>query len=198
MIGVNCAVGMQSALKHRTNSADKMLGRISTPVAEYANNPRRLGTRCWLNNYFLIAAREPDDASRHLPSHVRCVSHRSFRCFSSLIPKYHFAYSLNPCAARNSFSVCADGRCSLHASLSSNTKRPTTMSSLANSNAVRFNFTAMMLSHMRGRKGRLRCSTSCERIDLFLFARPAFPTITRLSEDQFSRSKHGTPRRMAP
>src|ERR1700731_3715795 len=86
------------------------------------------------------------------------------------IPKYHFAYSLNPCAARNSFSVCADGRCSLHASLSSNTKRPATMSSLAKSNAVRFNFTAMMLSHMRGRKGRL-------------FARPAFPTITRLSEE---------------
>jgi hypothetical protein len=71
------------------------------------------------------------------------------------------------------------------------------MSSLAKSNAVRFNFTAMMLSHMRGRKGRLR-STSCERIDLFLFARPAFPTITRLSEDQYSGSKHDTPRRMAP
>jgi hypothetical protein len=35
MKGVNCAVAMQSALRHRTNSADKMLGRISTPVAEY-------------------------------------------------------------------------------------------------------------------------------------------------------------------
>jgi hypothetical protein len=91
-------------------------------------------------------------------------------------PRYHFAYSLNPCAARNSFSVCADGRCSLHASLSSNTKRPATMSSLAKWNA---DFTAMMLSHMRGRNGRVRCSTFCESIDLFLFVRPAFSTITR-------------------
>jgi len=34
-----------------------MLGRISTPVAEYANNPRRLGSRCWLNNYVLLDRR---------------------------------------------------------------------------------------------------------------------------------------------
>src|ERR1700688_3005673 len=41
---------------------------------------------------------------------------------------------------------------------------------------------------------RVRCSTSCTRADLFLLARPAFPTITRLSQDQFSPSKHGTPK----
>ena len=35
MIGVNCAVAMQSALRHRTNSADKILRRSLT------NNPRR-------------------------------------------------------------------------------------------------------------------------------------------------------------
>ena len=63
MIGVNCAVAMQSALRHRTNSADKMLGRISTPVAAYdlrrslTNNPCRRGIRCWLNNYALLDRR---------------------------------------------------------------------------------------------------------------------------------------------
>src|ERR1700730_10959825 len=58
-----------------------MLDRISTPVAEYdlrkthaALEPAAGST----TTRFLIAARETDDASRHLPSDVCRVSHRSF------------------------------------------------------------------------------------------------------------------------
>jgi hypothetical protein len=45
--------------------------------------------------------------------------------------------------ANEFISSCADGRCSLHASRSSNTNRPSLMNSLACSNARRLSVTAM-------------------------------------------------------
>ena len=53
-------------------------------------------------------------------------------------PKYHFLYSAKPCRWINSFSCCADGRCSLHASLSSTTNLPSLIKAFACSYAWLF------------------------------------------------------------
>src|SRR3982075_4004867 len=70
------------------------------------------------------------------------VSLGVFRLFviDSQIP---LPYSAKPWRRMNSFSSCADGWCSLHASRSSNTNLPSSMSSLACSCARRLSVTAM-------------------------------------------------------
>ena len=204
-----------------------MLDRISTPVAEYdlrkthaALEPAAGST----TTRFLIAARETDDASRHLPSNVRvfridhsvqvrcgifdvevlALARPAFRCQHSatmdvfkitirefvpslgilvllLVAKYHFAYFLNPSAARNSFSVYADGRCSLHGSLSSNTERPATMSSLTvECCPIQFH-RHDTLSFARSQRSSALFDFLRAHLICSCFARPAFPTITRLS-----------------
>src|SRR3984893_4121073 len=55
--------------------------------------------------------------------------------FLVIYPQYHLPYSANPFCRINSFSCCADGRCSLHASRSSNTNLPSLISLLASSTA---------------------------------------------------------------
>src|SRR4029453_9016740 len=62
---------------------------------------------------------------------------------SSSTPRYQRAYSSNPCASMYSFSCCAEGWCSLHASRSSATYLPSLIRLLACSNARLFSFTAM-------------------------------------------------------
>jgi hypothetical protein len=85
-------------LKNRTNSADNIVGWISTPVAEYdlqaetrqqpAPPEPAAGSTI---TCFLIAAREPDDAYPYLPSHVR-------RGFVSIIPcKCAATFSMTKC-----------------------------------------------------------------------------------------------------
>ena len=214
MIGVNCAVAMQSALRHRTNSADKFLRRSLT------NNPRR--RRNPLLAQQLRASGSPRVSLTMLPGTSRAmfavfridhsVQHsatmdvfkitiREFMPSLGILvlllvdPQIPFRIFPEPMRCEE-LILCLRRRPMLAPRIPIvEHKTPGDNEFLGKVECCPIQFHR---HDTRGRKRRLRCSTSCERIDLFLFARPAFPTITRLSDDQFSRCKHGTPRRMAP
>jgi hypothetical protein len=78
---------------------------------------------------------------------VMSLGVRRFFVIDSQIPFAVFGKTVE--AEMNSFSCCADGWCSLHASRSSYTNLPSLISPLACSNARRLSVTAMVCSPVR-------------------------------------------------
>ena len=96
------------------------------------------------------------DVERRSQAQPLGSARRSASGFSSLSPRYHSPYSAKLWRRMNSFSSSADGRCSLHASRSSNINRPSVISSLACSYARRLSVAAMEFSSSVCRGQQLR------------------------------------------